>query len=234
MIRLNFPSTPSAFVVATYMTFVALVLGTGTSLARSGEDLRTLYVATNKTDSNTVMAFRTNSIGALDYIGEFRTGGRGTGDLEIPALTKDPTHPLANGDDPLISAYGIHATQDKKHLICVNAGDGTVSLMAINADGSLTSKDTVAATDPFPVSVATHGQHVVVASVGKDNENGSLGVYVIADGKLVAVDGSRYDLKARPSTVAFTSRGNHVVVNELVTGKNTRVLFLERHVVQLP
>jgi len=180
----------------------------------------TLYVATNKADGNTLVGFRRLSDGQFERIGEFATGGTGTGDLEIPALTKDETHPLANGDDPLISGYGIVATDDSKHVLAVNAGDGTVSLLMVNSDYSLKLVNTAKASDKFPISIASTGRHVVVASVGMDNNHGSISAYVInASGELVAVPNSRRDLKARPSTVAFTNDGRHLVLNELVTGK---------------
>lgn len=179
-----------------------------------------IYVATNKADGNTLVAFRRSADGQFKKAGEFATGGKGTGDLEIPALTKDETHPLANGDDPLISAYGIVATDDGKHVLAVNAGDSTVSLLKVNSDHSLKTVNTAKASDKFPVSVATFGSHVVVASVGVDNSNGSISAFAIsATGELVSVPNSRRDMKARPSTVAFTSDGRHLIVNELVTGK---------------
>lgn len=187
----------------------------------------TLYVATNKADGNTLVGFRRSADGQFERIGEFATGGNGTGDLEIPALTKDETHPLANGDDPLISAYGIVATNDGKHVLAVNAGDSTVSLLTVNTDYSLELVNTATAGDMFPVSIASTGRHAVVASVGMDNNHGSISAYVInASGELVAVPNSRRDLQARPSTVAFTRDGRHVIVNELVTGK-TKVFALE-------
>jgi 6-phosphogluconolactonase (cycloisomerase 2 family) len=127
---------------------------------------------------------------------------------------------LANGDDPLISAYGIAATDDGKHVLAVNAGDSTVGLLTVNTDYSLKLVNAAKAGDKFPVSVATTGKHVVVASVGVDNNHGSISAYVIsASGELVAVPDSRRDLWARPSTVAFTRDGRHLIVNELVTGK---------------
>ena len=179
-----------------------------------------LYVATNKADGNTLVGFRRSADGQFERIGEFATGGSGTGDLEIPALTKDETHPLANGDDPLISGYGIVATDDGKHVIVVNAGDSTIGLLTVNSDHSLKLVNTAKAGDKFPISVASTGRHVVVASVGVDNNHGSISAYVInASGELVAVPNSRRDLMARPSTVAFTRDGRHLIVNELVTGK---------------
>ena len=72
-------------------------------LIESAEQTR-FYVVTNKTSENTVVGYALSSAGGYSMIGEFGTGGTGTGDLEIPALQKDPSHPLANGDDPLISS----------------------------------------------------------------------------------------------------------------------------------
>lgn len=179
----------------------------------------TFYTVTNKTDENTVVAFTRGPRGDFVVMGEYGTGGTGTGDLEIPALKKDPTHPLLNGDDPLISAYPIVATDDGNHVVVVNPGDATVSLMAVGADMGLRLVNTVAASDPFPVSVAVHSDAVVVASVGVDNANGSIAAYRLEGGKLTAVEGSRRDLGARPSTVRFSTDGRHLVVNELVTGQ---------------
>lgn len=179
-----------------------------------------IYVATNKADGNTLVAFRRLPNGRYEKMGEYATGGLGTGDLEIPALQKDETHPLANGDDPLISAYGIVATDDAKHVLAVNPGDASVSLLKVNPDSSLTSVNKAKAGDKFPVSVATTGNHVVVASVGEDNMHGSISAYSIGDdGRLAAVPGSRRDLQARPSTVAFSRDGRHLILSELVTGK---------------
>jgi 6-phosphogluconolactonase (cycloisomerase 2 family) len=179
-----------------------------------------IYVATNKAEGNSLLGFRRTKNGKFEKIGEFYSGGIGTGDLEIPALKKDSTHPLANGDDPLISGYGIIATDDKNFVLVVNAGDATVSSLKVNSNDSLTLINTVNAGDKFPISIANAGRHVVVASVGKDNNHGSVSTYLISSsGILSAVPGSRRDLKARPSTVAFTHDGRHLIVNELVTGK---------------
>ncbi len=179
----------------------------------------TLYVTSNKLDGNTVVAFHEDAHGKFKKIGEYSTGGKGTGDLEVPSLKKDPTHPLLNGDDPLISAYAIEGTADKKHLVTVNPGDGTISLMAVNSDKSLKSVDTAIASDKFPVSVAIFNNHVAVASIGSTNNEGSIATYKISNGKIVSIDNSRRDLAARPSTIRYSSDGEHVIVNELVTGK---------------
>ena len=206
--------------IAAILMALAILFVSSMSSALADDEARAIYVATNKANGNTIVAFVRRADGTYVRLGEYATGGKGTGDLEIPALQKDPSHPLANGDDPLISAYGIVATQDGRHLLAVNAGDGTVSLMSVGSDGALKATNKAKTTDKFPVSIATHGRHIVVASVGIDNNNGSIGAYTITgSGRLEPVRGSRRDLQARPSTVAFSSDGKHIYVNELVTGR---------------
>lgn len=186
--------------------------------AASAEQSR-FYVVSNKSGENTVVGYAGSDAGGYSMIGEFGTGGKGTGDLEIPALQKDPNHPLANGDDPLISAEAITSVHDGKMAAVVNPGDATVSLMSVSENGSLELVNSVAASDLFPVSLASHGDFVASASVGADNMNGSITLFRINNGKLETIEGARRDLKARPSTIAFSSDGEHVIVNELVTGK---------------
>jgi len=185
-----------------YISLVlAILLLAGPAFAENSA----FYVVTNKSDGNSVIGYRQSDSGRYQMIGEFKTGGIGTGDLEIPALKKDETHPLANGDDPLISANAIAATEDRRFVVVVNPGDSTISLMTVADDLTLKPANTVTASDKFPVSVAIFKDMVVAASVGADNNNGSIAAFRIVDGRLKAVGNSRRDLKARPSTIAFSS-----------------------------
>ncbi len=177
------------------------------------------YAITNKVEQNSVIGFKMGSDGKYVRIGEFETGGKGTGDLEVPDLKKDETNPLANGDDPLISAGSLAGNKDRSYLVAVNPGDGTISLMKMRDDFTLKSVNVAPASDKFPISVAVKGSMVVAASVGLSNAAGSISAFKISGGKLVPVQGSRRDLKARPSTIKFSSDGRYVIVNELVTGK---------------
>ncbi|WP_299669775.1 hypothetical protein [uncultured Ruegeria sp.] len=177
------------------------------------------FIVTNKADENSVVGYQADDSGIYKISGEYSTGGKGTGDLEIPDLKKDPSHPLANGDDPLISANSLSMTADGRYLAVVNPGDATVSLMSIDAEGALNVVNTVDAPDQFPISLAFHDNLLAVAGVGMNNSAGSIGMYQIVDGKLQPVAGSLRDLKARPSTIAFSSTGDFVIVNELVTGE---------------
>ncbi len=177
------------------------------------------FIVSNKADANTIYKFSSETNGQYAMAGEYKTGGTGTGDLEIPALQKDATNPLANGDDPLISAYSISASQDGKNIVVVNPGNATISLMKRGENDEISTVNTAPATDLFPISVAMHADHVVVASVGDSNMKGSLGLFKIINGRLVSTQDNRRDLQARPSTVKFSSDGRFVIVSELVTGK---------------
>lgn len=179
-----------------------------------------IYAISNKAEGNTIVAFERQSDGTFGEAAEYPTGGTGTGDLEIPALEKDPNHPLANGDDPLISANSLIQVMDGQYLAAVNPGDGSVSLMRVEDDGSLTPTGRAQASDRFPISLAASGSLIAVASVGGTNGEGSIALMRVTDsGELVAVSGSRRDLIARPSTISFAQDGRFVIVNELVTGK---------------
>lgn len=83
----------------------------------------------------------------------------------------------------------------------------------------LKRKNNVPSSDKFPVSVAIEDNLVAVASVGDNNGAGSIGLMEITEKGMIPVSGSRHDLKARPSTIDFSTDGKYVVVNELVTGK---------------
>ena len=189
------------------------------SVTQSSLSTPDFFVVSNKADGNTIYQFTSNANGNYVMKGEYNTGGTGTGDLEIPALKKDSTNPLANGDDPLISAYGISSSQDGQNIIVVNPGNSTISLMRQNEEGNISAVNTAPATDLFPISAAVKGDYVAVASVGDSNMKGSIGLFKILNNRLVSLADNRRDLNARPSTVRFSSNGKFVIVNELVTGK---------------
>ncbi len=192
---------------------------TGSDRAATADQENRFYVVSNKQAANSVVGWRQSDSGEFELFGEFMTGGQGTGPYEVPDLKRDLNHPLANGDDPLISANALMASDDGRYAAVVNPGDGTVSLMGIAADGTMAPLSIAKASDRFPLSLDVHGDMVAVASLGTDNGKGSIALYRIFDDSLLPVAGSRRDLMARPSTIGFSADGEHVIVNELVTGK---------------
>lgn len=212
------------------LAFSLLLSLSGTASAET----KNLYSVSNKADANTVVVYTRGKTGDFRLLQEIETGGKGTGDLEVPALKKDPTHPLANGDDPLISANGIAVTQDGRNVLTVNPGDSSVSLFRRSKNGSLAQVNTAESSDRFPLSVAAFGDLVAVASVGNTNGEGSIGLMRMGKTGLQVVKNSRRDLKARPSTIAFSTSGKYVIVNELVTGKIKTFAVAEGNLSLLP
>ena len=193
-------------------------------MTSSMEIVESMYIATNKTDSNSLVGFARMADGSMKNLGEFKTGGKGTGNIEIFDWGYDETHPLKDGIDPLISEYGVFKSDNNKNIFVVNAGDGTISSFNVMADRTLKLADTEAAGDAHPLSIASQNNLVYVASAGTSTTptppfTGNLMGYTVdAKGMLTPIVGSKRDLKARPSCVAFTPDGKFLVVNELVTG----------------
>lgn len=188
------------------------------------EILESFYVATNKTDANSLVGFARMQDGSIKNLGEFKTGGKGTGNVEIFDWGYDETHPLKDGIDPLISQYGIFKSENGKNIFVVNSGDGTVSSFSVKEDRTLELVDTKPAGDAHPLSIAASKNIVYVASADTSATptppfNGNLMGYTVDDkGMLTPIEGSKRVLNARPSCVAFTPDGKFLVVNELVTG----------------
>lgn len=207
----------------TAKTLLAIALTTACANAMAAEQIGAVYASSNKAEGNTIVAFKQMSDGSLAALGEFKSGGKGTGNIEIFDGGYDPTHPLADGIDPLISAYGVYNTEDKKHLLTVNSGDGTISSFNVADDFKLKLVNTVKASDIHPVSIASKGKLVYVASSGDAKAppfSGNISGFTIdAAGKLTPIANSTRNLGARPTTIVFSTDGKFVVVNELVTGQ---------------
>lgn len=182
-----------------------------------------VYVVTNKARENTVVAFVRKGDDSFEKLGEYPTGGRGTGDLEVPGLSpRDDSHPLTDGQDPLISAYGIEKTRDGKYVVVANPGDGTISSLKVNADRSLQHVSTVASGGAFPISITEFDGKVFVANIGTSNFKGQIAGFTLdAHGALAPIEGSTRKLGrygGRPSCIRFTPNGKHVVVTQILSG----------------
>ncbi|MBV7332920.1 beta-propeller fold lactonase family protein [Chloroflexi bacterium TSY] len=175
-----------------------------------------VYVMTNKQDANTIVAYGRLRDGSLRKIGEFPTGGMGTGPLHPPAL--DESDML----DPLISANALIRV-DEDFVLAVNAMSHTVSSLRVNEDYSLTLVNTVPSGGNFPNSIAFDKDLVYVTNIGTGEANtGNVSGFTINyDGVLSPIPNSTRTLSgpsARPSAVSFTPDGEILVVSELNTG----------------
>src|SRR5436190_5989664 len=106
-----------------------------------------LYVQTNETGSNQVIAFRRAADGSLTPQGSFATGGSGLG---VPHLT---------------SQGSVVLTGDGRFLLVANAASDNVSVFAIGADGP-TLVHTVPSGGVAPKSIAESGGLVFVLNTG--------------------------------------------------------------------
>jgi 6-phosphogluconolactonase len=156
--------------------------------------LAAVYVQTNDAANNEVLAFERRPDGKLTPLGQFATGGRGTGKPHLP------------------SQSSIVLTDDGRQLLVVNAGSDELSLFSVHDDG-LRLCDHVASGGATPTSVAVSGNLVYVLNNGTPNIVG----FHIADGRLVELDGSARPLSAEdadPAQVSFSHDSRTLVVTE--------------------
>jgi 6-phosphogluconolactonase (cycloisomerase 2 family) len=157
----------------------------------SNEGSGAVYVQTNEAE-NTVITFRRGPEGALERIGDYATGGAGSGAAHLP------------------SQGSVSLSGDGRRLLVSNAASGDVSLFAVSADG-LELLQTLP-TGEAPRSVAEHDGLVYVLNAGDP----SLVGFRLADDGLEPLAGSRTELPsdADPAQVGFTPDGSKVVVTE--------------------
>jgi 6-phosphogluconolactonase (cycloisomerase 2 family) len=148
-----------------------------------------IYVQTNDAEQNAVVAFDRGDDGKLATVGQFATGGRGSG-----------TPHLASQSSIVVSG---------DRLLVTNAGSDELSLFRVTADG-LELAGRVPTGGSHPTSVAVHGELVYVLN------NGSPGIAGFSLGSLEPIEGSEQPLAAEadPAQIAFTPDGRALVVTE--------------------
>jgi hypothetical protein len=163
-----------------------------------------LFVATDNTSGNQVVAYHRNLDGSLSPAGTFATGGLG-GVLAGSAVD----HTASQGALALDAADGL--------LYAVNAGSDSVSVFSVHGD-RLHLRQVVAFGGTFPVSIAVHGRIVEVLNA---RNGGSLRGFVQLAGFLFPIPGARTALGLptltpefthTPGQVAFTPDGSRVLV----------------------
>jgi DNA-binding beta-propeller fold protein YncE len=182
----------------------------------SGGASHAVFVQTDNTSGNQVVAYHRAPDGTLSLAGTYATGGLGgilAGSVvdhlaSQGSLSYDPRHAL---------------------LYAVNAGSDTVSVFAVNGD-RLALRQVLSSGGSFPVSVAGHGDLVyVLNALG----GGRLAGYRVLGGGLVPIPGSGRALGLDPTAspqftntpgqVAFTPDGSQLVVTTKANGNDVDV-----------
>jgi YVTN family beta-propeller protein len=147
-----------------------------------------VYVQTNESDGNRVIAFKREDDGSLTELGAYDTGGRGDGK---PHLT---------------SQGSVVLTGDGSHLLVTNAGSGDVSVFVVDADG-LSLVSTVA-TGSAPKSVTEHDGLVYVLNTAQPSLVGFRLDGLERIGELGLPD------RSDPAQVGFAPDGGSLVVTD--------------------
>jgi len=163
-----------------------------------------VFTASNASDGNAVLFFRRNAAGRLTHLGDFATGGDGSG-------------------GGLGNQGGVALDTASRHLFVVNAGSDTVSVFGVEPRG-LTLLDEEPSGGTSPISVTSYGDLVYVLNAGGDGN--IAGFELAVDGTLSPLAGSIQPLSGAatgPAQIGFSPDGRFLVVTE--KGTNTIVTY---------
>ncbi|MCH9697160.1 MAG: lactonase family protein [Gammaproteobacteria bacterium] len=202
------------FTLSLGMLFYSMTSNANTRHQSNNPFVGAVYAMSNDADRNMVVAYGRNADGTLDLIGKFRTSGAGG------------AFDGGEGLDPLISAYSILLTDNKRHLLVVNAGSRSITVFRINDDFSLRRTDRRRVVGVGPNSIAYHDGRVYVASIdadgqftGEPDQEGALTGFTLSPrGELRPIRDSVRILENRPSAIQFSPDGKFLVVTSINAG----------------
>jgi 6-phosphogluconolactonase (cycloisomerase 2 family) len=177
---------------------------------------RAVFVQTDNTAGNAVVAYRRAADGTLALAGTYPTGGLG-GQLTGSVV------------DHLASQGSLSYDRAAGSVFAVNAGSNTVSVFAVRGD-RLRLRQVVGSGGTFPVSIAVHGDLVYVLNA---EQGGSVSGYRICGGRLLPIPGSTRPLGLNPTAtpqftntpgqVAFSPDGSQLIVTTKANGDDIDV-----------
>ncbi len=164
-----------------------------------------VFVQTDNTAGNTIVAYERTATGGLQQVGSYPTGGNG-GQLTGSVV------------DHLSSEGSLAYDAQARLLYAVNAGSNTITVFAVRGDTLILSQ-VISSGGQFPVSIAVHGNQVfVLNALG----GASVAGFIQAGGHLIPVPSWQRDLglgttpatvfTGTPGQIGFTPDGSHLVV----------------------
>lgn len=191
---------------------ILLLMGCGGGSSSSSNDGGAVYAMDNSATNNTIVAYDRAEDGTLTLIGSTSTNGQGTGPNNVVPGPGGVTF------DPLASNYSLIMSENNDFVFAVNAGSNEITSFRVNDDRSLTLTSRVNTEGVDPISLATLGNAVYVASV-----NGAPGVIegftFDAEGNLTQIANSTRELTGRPTTIIFSENGEYLIANEIGAGR---------------
>jgi 6-phosphogluconolactonase len=193
----------NAFLLGVLAVFALAASSTrGSAQGNSSNRTGNVYVMTNQTAGNSIMAFNRAPNGALQMVGTFPTGGLGFG----------------SGNDPLGSQGSLLLSNDGHFLFAVNAGSNDISVMQAGAPG-LKLVGTFPSGGTEPTSLALYKDLLYVLNAG--GTPNITGFQLNPNGMLTMLAGSSRPLAggaaAGPAQVGFSFDGSFLVVTEKAT-----------------
>ena len=175
-----------------------------------------VFVQTDNTAGNHVVAYHRAADGTLTPAGSYATGGRG-GILAGSVVD----HTASQGSLAYDPAHAL--------LYAVNAGSDTISVFGVSGD-RLALREVLRSGGTFPVSVAVHGDLVYVLNA---LNGGDVQGFKVIGTILVPLPGSRRALgldpaetpqfTSTPGQVAFTPDGSQLIVTTKNNGNDIDV-----------
>jgi 6-phosphogluconolactonase (cycloisomerase 2 family) len=158
-----------------------------------------VYILSNDAVANQIIEYtRSTTTGALTAFGEYPTGGAGTG------------AGLGSQGALVFDATG-------NHFFAVNAGDNSISELALETDGSIHLLSAVPSGGTAPISLALPGTTLYVLNAGSATVAANITGFTVDPGGLLPIPGSTRALSAaQPSAeqIAFVQDGAVLVVTE--------------------
>ena len=158
-----------------------------------------VYVLSNDAVSNEIIEYtRSATTGTLTPFGEYPTGGAGTGTglASQGALVFDPT---------------------SNHFFAVNAGDSSISELALEVDGSIHLLSSVPSGGTAPISLTLSGTTLYVLNSGSATVAANISGFMVDPGGLLPIPNSTQPLStAQPAAeqISFVQNGSVLVVTE--------------------
>jgi 6-phosphogluconolactonase len=168
---------------------------------QANNDAGAVFVMTNGSDKNEIIAYKRHADGSLTERGTFLTGGRGSGGLT----------------DPLASQGSLTLIPDHSLLLAVNAGSGNISVFRVYGD-QLLLVDKIHCGGAEPVAVAQHNNLVYVVNAG--GTSNVTGFRLDGRGKLKRIANSTVFLTTGNSgaaSLSFSPDGKFLLVTEKLT-----------------